>query len=71
MSQGFRCYFVDSSDHYVAREDVDSATLADAIQMSLALLAKRPNLPACGGFELWDGDKLVHKHTTMNWGYLA
>jgi hypothetical protein len=71
MSQGFRCYFVDSGDHYVAREDVGSPTLADAIQMALALLAKRANFPACVGFELWDGDKLVHKHTTMNRSYLA
>jgi hypothetical protein len=71
MSQGFCCYFVDAGNRYVAREDVDSPTLADAIQMSLALLAKRRNLPACVGFELWDGDKLVHKYTTMNPSYLA
>lgn len=61
VSQGFRCYFVNAGNHYVAHEDVESTTVDDAIKLSLALLTKRPSHLACVGFELWNGREIVHK----------
>jgi|SRR5665213_1614509 len=61
LLQKFRCDFIDTDGQCIRRDELQSPTLEAVIETCVALLPL-PAFSACAGFELWRGDKLVHRH---------
>ncbi len=59
-----RCYLM-RGGHFVGVEDVEATTDAEAIQFAIKIFYDRQTADKrepYDGFELWAGDKIVHRH---------
>lgn len=54
----YRCHFLDNRDHIEAHEEIDAASLADAIDRANAMLAERPHHKVV---EVWAGNRWLYR----------
>lgn len=63
-----RCYLM-RGGHFKGVEVVDAVTDAEAVQCAIKLFYERQESrihDPYDGFELWDGNRLVHKHQPVS-----
>jgi hypothetical protein len=54
----YRCHFLDTQDRIEAHEEIDAASLADAIDRANAMLAERPHHNVV---EVWAGNRWLYR----------
>ena len=60
----YRCFFVDSSGGFVATDDFHSVNDTTAVENAETLAGKRGYRGF--GFEVWQGDRLVHRQEPID-----
>ena len=62
----YRVHFVDHGDNIYLSQDIERLTDEEAIAA-----VHRINSAAIGaGFEIWEGDRLVHRHRNLRGGFV-
>jgi hypothetical protein len=59
----YRCYVV-KSGRIIAGEDIDAATLGEAIAAGFKMIAERADAHLIDGFEIWQGWSFRYKSGT-------
>ena len=60
----YRCYFVDASKGFSGAEEFQSDSDAMAVERAAALIRERGFHSS--GFELWQGNRLVHRQPPID-----